>query len=1081
MQSHDNGLIRKLANSSLRLNALLLGVVALTLLLVGVSYWALSRVVEQERDKFYFHFGRLVGDIREHEAFLVRIAQQSDESAQAPDREVIPVEPQLIDRGPEREIYEGREFSFAMPFTLVRPAIPMSAVTQESFSFGVKLANFYSSFWSLSPYPSPQMFLLDVQGTTSIAVPALGTLADGTNFASPETYWPFLERIRTLLATSTELSPDRRVRWVSFDHNVDQSGHELMGYIATGLPAGMMKQDKPNVRPAVVTLLDIQLINDFERILDRPLYDQLELIAPDGSVLTNAIDEVSSFHDGLNLLGNGIVFKVGGDSYGGWSGLYLLSYESFFRYAKWQLLGVVGLILGSLAGGWVAIRWYAMRVVAPARLAHHKLVESDEFSRAVIQTAPVALCVLRPETHEVVMQNHLADAWLGSSEAISQLSRGWSLDEEGGCLGGESVLEVSGRILHASFTLAPYRGQNAVLCAFNDITAHKQAQQILAEAKLSADAASEAKSVFLATMSHEIRTPLYGVLGTLELLGLTELSPQQRDYLDTVQRSSAVLLQLISDILDVSKIEAGQMALEDVELNPLELAEEVVSGYAALAHSKQLRLYACIESDVPGIVRGDAVRIRQILNNLVSNALKFTDVGRVVLRLKFLPGESANSGTLQWQVTDTGIGVSQDRQQRLFEPFYQAHSQEHTVSGTGLGLSISWRLSELMGGSLRVVSEVGLGSSFTFSLPLAVVSRSQPLRERVTLAAANIYVRSPIKELAQSLQSWIEHWGGTAMLLDASSGLVPADGVLLDLFSADEFDPQWRCGYVSALPEASGQPQISARGWSVSLYRLAGIAQALHLALQGESSGKVPVLDQERLNKLGLRVLVAEDNPINQVLLREQLEELGCQVTLAGNGRDALQSWRPGVFDVLITDVNMPLMNGYELAQELRRVDSSIPIIGVTANALKEEGERCIAVGMNAWLVKPISLRTLYDNLLKACAGIVMQPLPPEQLMSHKKEEGDVIQVSEKMRDLFVRTMREDIQEVWRALQCNDMVTARQQVHRLRGALAVVQAQALSDACGEVEDALIEQSGSELHAAVGALMNRVESALERLC
>ena len=267
---------------------------------------------------------------------------------------------------------------------------------------------------------------------------------------------------------------------------------------------------------------------------------------------------------------------------------------------------------------------------------------------------------------------------------------------------------------------------------------------------------------------------------------------------------------------------------------------------------------------------------------------------------------------------------------------------------------------------------------------------------------------------------------------------------------------------------------------TVSLYALAGIAQALQLAQQGESRGRMPVLDQERLGKLGLRVLVAEDNPINQVLLREQLEELGCQVTLAGNGRDAMQSWRPGVFDALITDVNMPLMNGYELAQELRRVDSTIPIIGVTANALKEEGERCIAVGMNAWLVKPINLRTFYDSLLKACAGIVIQPFPLEQMEPHK-EEGDVIQVSEKMRDLFVRTMREDIQEVWRALQCNDMATARQQVHRLRGALAVVQAQTLSDACGEVEDALVEQSGSELHAAVGALMNRVESALERLC
>lgn len=234
-----------------------------------------------------------------------------------------------------------------------------------------------------------------------------------------------------------------------------------------------------------------------------------------------------------------------------------------------------------------------------------------------------------------------------------------------------------------------------------------------------------------------------------------------------------------------------------------------------------------------------------------------------------------------------------------------------------------------------------------------------------------------------------------------------------------------------------------------------------------------------RLGKLGLRVLVAEDNPINQALLKEQLEELGCRVTLTSNGREALQRWAPGAFDALLTDVNMPVMNGYELVGELRRHDSWLPIIGVTANALREEGERCMAVGMNAWLVKPMSLRTLHDGLLKVCGHVAAES--PEGEAAPEVPAQDCIQVSEKMRDLFLRTMRQDMQGVTDALQDGDLATVRQQVHRLRGALAVVQAHGLSDACGAVEEALIAQpAGPELSAAVNALLGRIEAALASL-
>jgi len=1078
MKRHDVGSIRKLANTSLHLNIMLLCASSLTLMLVGACYWALDRVVQEERDKVHFHFNRLVGAIHEHEAFLSRVARPSDESTQRQDLGVIPLQRRRLIRENDMDIYEGREFSFAMPFTLAQQVRHIDPQDKAgTFSFGVFLANFYSGYWSTSIFPPPQVLVLDLHSRTSLAVPAV----DNFPSQSPLTlnsYLPVVERVRGALEVAQTQRGDIEVHWAQVRDYSGDGKLELLAFVSVELPDELwwsMDQDRQVV---AVSLLRLERINDLEQILDRSVFDELELISPHGQVLIDSVGSLESYDDGLNIGLEGMVIKLRSSVDGGWAALYRLNYQSFFRYAKWQVVGGLLLILGSLAGGWLAIHWYSRRVIRPAHRAHLEIVESDAFSRAVIQTAPVALCVLRHGSHQVVMQNRLAEQWLGDAEAITRVSRDWDLSGRIGEGSGELVFEVEGRALHASFAPTRYRGEDVVLCAFNDISAHKQAQQMLADAKLSADAASEAKSVFLATMSHEIRTPLYGVLGTLELLGLTELTCQQRDYLATIQRSSSTLLQLISDILDVSKIEAGQMALEAVEFNPLELAEDVVAGYAGVAEGKELQLYACIDVNVPGLVRGDAARIRQVLANLLSNALKFTDIGRVVLRLRIVVSE-AGVTALQWQVTDTGIGMSNAQQQRLFEPFYQAHDHDHTVSGTGLGLSICARLSELMGGQLRVVSETGLGSSFTFTLALPVLERTQPAADNAQLLLQPVYVRAPVRELAQNLAAWVDCWGGSALIPDELPAEVPFGAVLLDLLEPAGDESSWHGPRVLALAEAGAQPMASARGWEVSLFHLAGIARALRLAQQGETSDTRQMLRIARLGKLGLRVLVAEDNPINQALLKEQLEELGCRVTLTSNGREALQRWAPGAFDALLTDVNMPVMNGYELVDELRRHDTWLPIIGVTANALREEGERCMAVGMNAWLVKPMSLRTLHDGLLKVCGHSALDQT--QGALKPKAPTQDRIQVSEKMRDLFLRTMRQDMQGVTAALRENDLMTVRQQVHRLRGALAVVQALELSDACGAVEEALIAQpAGPELSAAVTTLMERIEAALATL-
>ncbi|QCI12533.1 response regulator [Pseudomonas putida] len=1076
MKEHDLNSIRKLARSSLRLNIVLLGAVSLALMLIGACYWALGRVVQEEREKVNSHFSRLVGDIREHEAFLKRIALQSGEAARRHDLSTIPLQQRLLARDQGMEIHEGREFSFAMPFTLARRHAASDRPLTEpgGFYLGVMLANLYSSFWSGSAFPSPQLVVLDLHGQTSLAVPAIGDLRDVAPLTR-ERYLPAVAQLASTLGAHTPRRTAARVHWA----RGEGSGQQLLAYISLDVPDELWWGDDPARQVVAATLLDLDGINRYERSLQRPAFDELELVSPGGEVLIDSLGKAADFSDGLNLDRGGLVFKVPASVGGGWSAFYRLTYAGFFQYAKWQFIGGLLVVLSSLVGGWAATRWYKRQVVGPARQARVDILESHAFSRAVIQTVPIALCVLRRSNHEVLMQNRLAGQWLGDAQAITQLSHAWDLKGNAEPAGKEFVLQHGERFLHVTFALTRYRGEEVVLCTFNDITDHRLAQQVLTEAKHSADAASEAKTLFLATMSHEIRTPLYGVLGTLELLGLTDLNRQQRDYLDTIQRSSASLMQLISDVLDVSKIEAGQMALEAQDFDPLGLAEEVVAGFAAVANGKHLQLYACIDANLPRKLRGEANRVRQILNNLLSNALKFTDLGRVVLRLKVVE-TTAGQATLQWQVTDTGIGMSQEQQQRVFEPFYQAHGHEPSVTGTGLGLSICLRLCELMGGRLQVVSELGLGSSFTFTLQMPVLDGGPALGDQALLQPGVVHVRSPVKELAHSLALWVEAWGATAQMIDTLPEHVAPGAVLLDLLGSAEDSTSWPAVRVCALAEAGQQLQATEGGWVVSLYHLAALAQALQLAQQGVIGDfdPGPVARAAPLGKLGMRVLVAEDNPINQVLLKEQLEELGCQVTLASNGREALARWQPDAFDVLLSDINMPVMNGYELVRALREQGATLPIIGVTANALREEGERCIAVGMNAWLAKPLSLRTLHDGLLGVFPGV--QAESRQQEASGLAQETG-LQVPASMRELFVATLRQDMLALQQAQQADDLAAVGQQAHRLRGALAVVQAHALSDACAVVEEVLkAGTERSELEPIVAELLENLESALAKL-
>ncbi len=1049
--NHPNAFLEKLASSSLRLNKGLMVLGALVLVLAGISYLGVQRMIGEQSDTTRFHFARLMENIAEQQAFLATVSRQSTQGDLLPPLTSVQPSPKAL---PEQgsNIYEGQEFSFSLPYSvMINPERIAPNQHTKVFDLAAHLAAFYSAFWSASHYQSPQVLLFNGPDNFDISVPSAGALR-GAGQIQGGAFADVVRQVETRLHENPHQPPDNQVHWKAYgDASSSTVAPTLLAYIHIDLaPASLHIQGASN-HVLVASLLAPSQINNIERLMQWSVYDHFTLIAPSGDVLAGALNAGKVLENGANFTRDGLVFKLTSPGEQHWTAIYVIGFKSFLNYALWPLLCLAALILAGLGGGRAFNRWYKNHVVLPAHQAHTSIAESEAFSRAVIDTAPAGLCVIRRSDHHVLLENQRTRQWQGTPQLINTLCQHCNLSES-----GQADLEIDGRHLQVAFINTRYQGQDAWLCAFHDVTRHIEDASALEGARRAADSANKAKTRFLATMSHEIRTPLYGVLGTLELLGLTPLQPRQQDYLHTIQRSSATLFQLISDVLDVSKIESGQMTLEAQDFCPLELTEDTVRTYSAFARAKGLQLYACIDPTLPDRVRGDPLRIRQILNNLLSNAIKFTDHGRVVLRVRSLDDDKA---CLQWQVSDSGAGISQAQQVQLFDPFYQVHDTLHQT-GAGLGLAICKWLCELMAGKLTVVSEPGLGSSFTLRLNLERVAGTLVDCPEFTPGAPAVYVRAPVPELAQHLCAWLNRLG---LEVNPQFPSALSSTVLVDILPTDKVAP-WTGPRVIASADGPNPPAYASGAWQVDAYDVRAIAWAVSLVHEGGGGPSRPP-QPEHPQRLNLNILVAEDNPINSAIIKEQLEALGCSVVTAVNGEQALVQWRPGQFDLVLTDVNMPVMNGYELAQALRQQDTDVPIIGVTANALREEGEHCAAVGMNAWMVKPLSLPTLREQLLKHCKAKVTEPAVVVV---------DQVQLSPKMRELFVSTMQVDIQGVLAALERADANAVAQQLHSMAGALGAVRAENLATAFAELEHRLMGLTFTH------ALAQEVRVQLDRL-
>jgi PAS domain S-box-containing protein len=532
-----------------------------------------------------------------------------------------------------------------------------------------------------------------------------------------------------------------------------------------------------------------------------------------------------------------------------------------------------------------------------------------------------------------------------------------------------------------------------------DITARKQAEEALAAARRSAEqaqavaeAASQAKSQFLAHMSHELRTPMNSILGMTELSLQEPLAPVVRDSLQTVKDSADTLLVLINEVLDLSRIEAGALVLEANPICLRSLLDDTLRAIALRASEKGLELACHVAPNVPDRLVGDPLRLRQILTNLLGNAIKFTEQGAVVVRVE-LAAASAVEVRLRFAVTDTGIGIAPEQQQRIFAPFTQADpSMTRRFGGSGLGLSIVSRLAGMMNGQVRLESQLGQGSTFFVTVALRRQDGPEPpdpqlavlrrFRDQPVLVADRHAVNRRI------LEEILTDWSMRPVLAhDATSALaqIHANASRSHGFPLAILDPLMPgIERLSLLKRPQAGEQLSTAVvltvWPAEKLQLADLLSAVTvlekpispLAVASalvKSTGRCSQVDRPSASSAGqaaprrLRILLAEDTPANQRLAVRILNRRGHAVEVAPNGLEAVERLRRESFDVVLMDVQMPVMDGFQATQEIRKLHpphkARVPIIAMTAHALKGDQETCLAAGMDAYISKPINSQEL--------------------------------------------------------------------------------------------------------------------------
>jgi PAS domain S-box-containing protein len=708
----------------------------------------------------------------------------------------------------------------------------------------------------------------------------------------------------------------------------------------------------------------------------------------------------------------------------------------------------------------------------------------------------------------------IAESDRGALQAISGHAGGTTEADLLPSSGNNIPARVNSSTLHVD-------GHELLCLTFADLTQQNAQKREIVEA-------SRMKSLFVANVSHEIRTPMNGVIGIVDLLLDTELDDEQREYAEMISSSGDALLDVIEDILDFSKIEAGKLALDPTDFDLCDTIEKACGLLAGRAHDKGLELVVALDAELPDLVHGDAARLGQVISNLVSNAIKFTVEGEVVVRVSARPAEKG-AVLVRVEVSDTGIGVEPEALEQLFTPFSQADgSTTRKYGGTGLGLAISRQLIELMGGEIAAESEPGRGSSFSFELSMVRAERSDRLPRSVhELAGLRVLIvddnATNRKVLERKLRSWQVSCGvsdnapnALELLESASSAGTPYALALLDL-DMPNVDGYELARAIRAQPALSGirlvllassggpsdgSAEAALDGRLTKPVRQSRLYEEVRAVIAGNDRAAPLVARSVSVDAGAPRsgspaaVLVVEDTPVNQVVAARMLEKCGFHVQVAENGRLALEALSERDFVAVLMDCQMAELDGYATTREVRRRERDgqhIPIIAMTANAMRGERERCLAAGMDDYLTKPLRNQALKDAVNR------WAPEPPVGSWdSHRalattgtrgSDDGGselldepVIADLENLHDevlanlisLYVDQAAGYIAELSGAVGRGEPLTVAQTAHKLKGSSSTLGAAHVSRVASELEAAA---KTGDLSAA-NELLDRLRSGLD---
>ncbi len=820
----------------------------------------------------------------------------------------------------------------------------------------------------------------------------------------------------------------------------------------------------------------LALLNDADRLID---------VWPHAGTLTSAsardiAARVSGLpHNALRLTRSGVAL-VQPLQPGFGLLVYHLPYRLLFNALAAEL-AVIGAAMLLLTGAIVlAAHYWSRHLLRRSHAEARRALENELMNQVLVSATPVGLCIVRRHDYTVLACNPLAASLLPAQphQPLPATIAGALARQPCGAAGGPASVcsitvaaaeapgpaEAAPRFLELTYAPARYRDEAVLFCAVLDCTAQQALQQQLRSAQQATEAMLRVRSTFFAAMSHEIRTPLNALLGNLELLARSGGMEPHAARLQALETAAGSLRRIVNDVLDFSKIDAGQLALVNAPFRPLEALESLALAYAPMVAGRPLRFCLQLSPTLDTEVVGDRARLVQVFNNLLNNAFKFTASGRITLSGE-LQADAHGMPRLVCRVSDSGIGMTPALAARVFQPFVQGDAAaDSRYGGTGLGLSICARLCELMGGSIVVNSVPEVGSAFTVSVPLAPADTAPhaPAAAGVTYSG-RVLVLSQDQRTGASIEAWLRTAGWhteTAASIAAAQDSVPRNAPAA-VVATEDFAPAALDALRQSAPlvwltadgphrprqHSAGMLEASAFSHRALLDAVAAASGATQQATLPMPATATPALPAPTATATPLTILVAEDNPLNQSLVAEQLQAIGCHPIVTGNGKQALAVLARTRVDALLTDLHMPGMDGHALLHAVRARYPGLPVIAFSAVACSDPEHDWRLCGFSGYLAKPASLQDL-DACLRGLARSASDAAPCAQ----PREPATAVEAPRRRyEDMLRRQLQQDLPALARILAQQDLAGLRHWVHAAAGAFMIVRRQSIVRECRDLE------------------------------